>query len=60
MLRSSLLLHVQLTKKVAAAVTRLSAGKKNNPSSVMHLEVFSTSLVKGVIVRLLGRWGISR
>ena len=46
--------------RVAATVTGVSADKSRAPSSAMHHASFSTSLVKGVEMRSLGRSGISR
>ena len=46
--------------RVAATLTGVSADKSRAPSSAMHHASFSTSLVKGVEMRTLGRSGISR
>ena len=52
---SSPFLPAKLTRAAA-----FSAEKSRTPSSVMHQASFSTILVKGVQMRLHGRWGISR
>ena len=46
--------------RVAATVTGFSAEESRMPSSAMYQASFSTSLVNGVQMRSLGRWGISR
>ena len=56
---SSPFLPAKLTR-AAATATGFSAEKSRTPSSVMHQASFSTSLVNGVQMRSLGRWGISR
>ena len=56
---SSPSLPAKLTR-VAATVTGFSAEKSRAPSCAMHQAIFSTSLVNGVQMRSLGRWGISR
>ena len=56
---SSPSLPAKLTR-VAATVTESSTGKSRTPSSAMHQASVSTSLVNGVQMRSLGRWGISR
>ena len=56
---SSPSLPAKLTR-VAATATGFLAEKSRTPSSVMHQASFSTSLVNGVQMRSLGRWGISR
>ena len=57
--RSSPSLRAKLTR-VAATAMGFLAEKSKTPSSAMHRASFSTSLVNGVQMRSLGRWGISR
>ena len=56
---SSPSLPTKLTR-VAAIVAGFSAEESKTPSSAMYLTSFSTSLVKGIEMCSLGRWGISR
>ena len=56
---SSPSLPAKLTR-VAATATGFLAEKSRTPSSAMHQASFSTSLVNGLQIRSLGRWGISR